>query len=415
MSRKFLAHINLAKNEIQNAIIQNLATAPAAPIPGQIYYNTTSGRFEYYSAAAWVDPTSRANHTGTQPVATITGLAAIATSGSAADLSAGTLPAARFDDVAHGARAGGTTHSVVLAAGAAGFMTGADKTKLDGVAAGATANSTDAILLARANHTGTQLAATISNFDTQVRTSSIAQMTAPIASVNVGGQLLINVATPVSATDATNKGYVDALVNGTDWKLSVRVASTANSLLSGLLTLDGITVAAGDRVLLKNQTVGAENGIYVASSGAWTRATDADVSAEVTSGMAMMVTEGTTQGDTQWVLTTNDPIVIGTTALVFAQIGGSTSYTASTGISITGNSIAIDTAVVARKFAALVGAGTSVAITHNLNTLDVTVQVYEVADGATVECDVIRNTVNQVTLGFAIAVVASAFRVVVQG
>lgn len=80
---------------------------------------------------------SRANHTGTQAVATITGLAAIATSGSASDLGAGTLPAGRFDDTAHGARAGGALHANAVAAGAAGFMTGADKTKLDGVATGA--------------------------------------------------------------------------------------------------------------------------------------------------------------------------------------------------------------------------------------------------------------------------------------
>ncbi|MDZ7905167.1 MAG: hypothetical protein U5N55_04890 [Cypionkella sp.] len=76
---------------------------------------------------------SRDNHTGTQAAATITGLAPVATSGSAADLSAGTLPAARFDDTAHGVRAGGTLHANAVAAGAAGFMTGADKTKLDGV------------------------------------------------------------------------------------------------------------------------------------------------------------------------------------------------------------------------------------------------------------------------------------------
>lgn len=415
MSRKFLAHINLAKNEIQNAVVQNLVSAPAAPLAGQIYYNTTTARFEFFSGAVWIDPTARANHSGTQAAATITGLAAVATSGSAADLVAGVLPAARFDDTAHGTRSGGTLHAVAVAAGAAGFMTGADKTKLDGVAAGATANSTDLFLLARGNHSGTQLAATISNFDTQVRTSTIAQMAAPLAAVNIGGQLLNNVATPVAGTDAANKGYVDSLANGTDWKVSVRAATTVNIALTALQTLDGISVAVGERVLVKNQTVGSENGIYLAATGAWTRALDADASAEVTSGMAMMVTEGTANADTQWVLTTNDPIVLGTTALVFAQIGAGSSYTAGAGIVITGNSIAVDTTVVARKFSGLVGAGTSVAIAHNLNTLDVVVQVYEVADGATVECDVIRSTANQVTLGFAVAVVASAFRVVVHG
>jgi hypothetical protein len=83
---------------------------------------------------------ARANHTGTQSAATITGLASVATSGSAADLSSGILPAARFDDTSHGSRAGGTLHAVAVAAGAAGFMTGADKTKLDGIATGAQVN-----------------------------------------------------------------------------------------------------------------------------------------------------------------------------------------------------------------------------------------------------------------------------------
>lgn len=325
MSRKFLSHINLAKNELQNAVIQNLATAPAAPLSGQIYYNTTTGRYEYYGAASWIDPT------------------------------------------------------------------------------------------ARTNHTGTQTAATITNFDAQVRVSRLDQLAAPTASLNVNNQLLTNVLTPVSATDAANKGYVDALANGTDWKLSVRAATTANIALTALQIVDGITLAAGERVLVKNQTLGAENGIYLAASGAWTRALDADVNAEVTSGMAMMVTEGTAQSDTQWVLTTNDPIVVGTTVLVFAQIGAGSSYVAGIGIVITGNSIAVDTAVVSRKFSAAIGAGASVAVTHNLNTLDVTVQVYEVADGATVDCDVVRNTANQITVGFVTAVAAGAFRVVVQG
>lgn len=109
---------------------------------------------------------ARANHTGTQAAGTITGLATVATSGSASDLGSGTLPAARFDDTAHGARVGGTTHAAVVAAGASGFMTGADKAKLDGVATGATANATDAALRDRATHTGAQATSTITGLDT---------------------------------------------------------------------------------------------------------------------------------------------------------------------------------------------------------------------------------------------------------
>lgn len=268
----------------------------------------------------------------------------------------------------------------------------------------------------RSTHTGTQVASSISDFDTQVRSSRLDQMAAPNANVSINNQRITNLADPTSAQDAATKAYVDAIANGTDWKQSVRVATTANlAALSGLLTVDGVTLVAGDRVLVKDQTTGSANGIYVVASGAWTRATDADGANEVTAGMAVMVTEGSTNADSQWRLLTNDPITIGTTSLSFGQIGAGSSYTGGTGITVTGNVIAIDTAVVPRKFAQNLGTGTSIAVTHNLNTLDVLVQVYEISTGDTIECDVKRNSVNQVTLGFASSIAADAYRVVVQG
>jgi hypothetical protein len=107
-----------------------------------------------------------------------------------------------------------------------------------------------------------------------------------------------------------------------DFKDSVRVATTANITLSGAQTIDGVSVIAGDRVLVKDQSTGSQNGIYVCASGSWTRATDADSSAEVTTGLFVNVEEGTANGDKSFVLTTNNPITIGTTALVFASVGG---------------------------------------------------------------------------------------------
>lgn len=161
-----------------------------------------------------------------------------------------------------------------------------------------------------------------------------------------GGFKATSVAPGTAGTDAVNLNQLNAAVNGLDWKNSVRVASTANvTIASGLEngdTIDGVTLATGDRVLLKDQSTGSQNGIYVVvASGAASRATDFDADVEVTAGASVFVSEGTANANTQWTLTTDDPIVVGTTALVFAQIGGSSSYTAGTGIDITGNAISV--------------------------------------------------------------------------
>lgn len=118
--------------------------------------------------------------------------------------------------------------------------------------------------------------------------------------------------------------YVDSRVleelHKLDSKQSVRVATTANIVLSGLLVIDGITLLAGDRVLVKNQTAAKDNGIYIAASTAWKRAPDVDTNAEVTSAMILSVEQGTAQADTRWQLVTDGAIVLGTTALTFQNV-----------------------------------------------------------------------------------------------
>lgn len=117
------------------------------------------------------------------------------------------------------------------------------------------------------------------------------------------------------------------LDGGGDYKASCRVATTANlAALTGLLTIDGIVLVAGDRVLVKDQAAGAQNGIYVAAAGAWSRATDADVGTELNSGAIVPVEEGTANADTQWMLTTDGTITIGTTALTFALNAGGNKF-----------------------------------------------------------------------------------------
>ena len=134
----------------------------------------------------------------------VSGLATIATSGSATDLGSGTLPAARFNDTAHGNRAGGSLHADVIAAGASGFMSGADKTKLDGIASGATVNAADSALRDRATHTGTQLSSTISDFDTAVAaTASVTANTAKVTNATHTGDVTGATALTISADAVT--------------------------------------------------------------------------------------------------------------------------------------------------------------------------------------------------------------------
>lgn len=213
-------------------------------------------------------------------------------------------------------------------------------------------------------------------FMARVLTKRLDQFASPNTSLPMNSQRITGLADPTAAQDAATKAYVDALVNGTDWKNSVRVATTANGTLATAFangqTVDGVVLATGNRILLKDQTAGAENGIYtVNASGAPTRATDADANPEVTAGMAVFVSEGTANGNSQWKLTTDDTITLGTTALVFAQIGASTSYTNGTGISIAGSVISIDTALTARGATGTFGDGsaTSFNIDHNLNSV----------------------------------------------
>lgn len=132
----------------------------------------------------------------------------------------------------------------------------------------------------------------------------------------------------------------DPAVAALDWKTSVRAATTTNITLSGTQTIDGIALVVGDRALVKNQSLPRNNGIYVVAAGTWARATDADTSAEVTSGLALLVGDGTVQKSTIWLLTTVDPIVLGTTNLVFTQLISATPPDGST-IEINGGTLRV--------------------------------------------------------------------------
>ncbi len=234
--------------------------------------------------------------------------------------------------------------------------------------------------------------------------------------LDASGNRIINLADGVSAQDAVTKAQLDAAVQGYKWKEPARAATTANVTLSGTQAIDGVSIAVGDRVLVKNQTTGSANGVYLAASGAWTRATDFDASSEVL-GAAVFVSEGTTQGNQVWLMTTDAPITIGTTALTFAQVGGGASYTAGNGITIAAGVIAVDPAVVARKMSATIGDGTAttITVTHNLNTQDIVVSVRESSGNAGVLVDWVANGVNTAQLTFATAPTTGQYRVTIAG
>lgn len=206
---------------------------------------------------------------------------------------------------------GSVTFSIADAvpSGASGLLNGTDKQALD-------------------NKTSTNTASTIALRDS-------------------GGRL--QVSAPVNDLDAANKSYVDAARTGLDVKASVRAATTGNLSLTTDLengdTVDGVTLATDDRVLVKNQTNGSENGIYVVqASGAAVRATDADGSAEVTPGMFTFVEEGTLNADSGWVMTNNGTVTLGSTALEFALFSVAGNILAGDGLSKTGDVLDVNVA-----------------------------------------------------------------------
>ena len=119
-------------------------------------------------------------------------------------------------------------------------------------------------------------------------------------------------------TKVTAVDRLSGVHSGLGRKAPVRVATTANITLSGLQTIDGVTVVEDDRVLVKDQSTGANNGIYVASSGAWTRAKDFDGNRDVVQGTGVMVAAGTVSAGFEYIIATANPITIGTTSLSFS-------------------------------------------------------------------------------------------------
>lgn len=253
--------------------------------------------------------------------------------------------------------------------------------------------------------------------------------------LNLLNQRIINLADGTSATDAITLQQLQNYINGLAFKDEVKVATTANGALATAYangqTIDGQTLATGDRILIKNQTTQTENGIYtVNASGAPTRATDADSAADLNQA-TVRVRLGTTNNGTQWTQTT-DNVTVGTSNIVFVASGGGTTYSAGNGLSLVSNTFAVNAGSgiiadgtstridpaysgLAKRFSAAIGDGstTAITVTHNLGTRDVHVAVYDASTFDVVLTDINYATTNTVTITFATAPASSAYRVVV--
>lgn len=291
---KFLANVNLSGNELQNAKVHPLGAAPGSPGAGQIYFNSTAGdkKVYFYDGTAW------------------RGLGALAAaSGSPITIAAGS---------------GGGTYELDISL-ASGSAKGAMSTAHYNLVNGATSANTASTLVQR-DASGNFVAGTIT------------------ASLNANSTNITNVADPTQATHAANKQYVDNARQGLDAKDSVRAATTANGALAtayqNTSVIDGVTLATGDRILIKDQTTASENGIYtVNASGAPTRAVDADSSGEISIGTIVYVHEGTINGATQIVCNAQGatPWVPGTSTSGWTQFSGVSSTTAGAGLVKNGN------------------------------------------------------------------------------
>jgi hypothetical protein len=162
--------------------------------------------------------------------------------------------------------------------------------------------------------------------------------------VDLNSTRITSLADPVNPQDAATKAYVDAARSGLDVKQSVRVATTANITLSNTQTVDGVALNVGDRVLVKDQTDPIENGLYVVSLTGWTRAADADEPNEVSAGLFVFVEEGSTNADSGFVLTSDNPMTVGTDALEFVQFSGAGQIVAGDGLSKSGNTLSVNVA-----------------------------------------------------------------------
>ena len=204
--------------------------------------------------------------------------------------------------------------------------------------------------------------------DARVRANRLDQLAAPTAALGLNNQRITGLADPTAAQDAATKNYVDLTVQGLDPKASVKAASTANiASLSGTMTIDGVALVAGDRVLVKDQTTTSANGVYVVAAGAWARAVDLSTWDEHVSAY-LFVEQGTVNADVGYLCTVDAGGTLGTTAISFVQFNGAGQVVAGNGLTKTGNTLDIGAGTGITVAADSVGLTGQALALHNLAT-----------------------------------------------
>lgn len=349
------APLDFSKLEGRNQRVHQLSTAPSSPVTGQLYYNTTDNTFYWWNGTAWRSADASAGAGGPP------------TGSAGGDLTGSTYPnpiiaalAVTDAKVATANKDGvaGTASMRTLGTGATQACAGNDSRLSDSRAPSGTASGdlsgtypspqiatgviidTDVNAANKDGVAGTYSMRTIGLGALQAMAGNtrLDTIAAPTTSVNLNSQKIINLLDPTAAQDGATKNYVDGLIQGLDSHPSVRAATTANITLSAAQTVDGISLIAGDRCLVKDQTTTNQNGIYVVSAGAWTRATDQDAWAEVPSAYVWVET-GTVNADTGWVCTADAGGTLGTTAITWTQFSSAGTAIAGAGLTKTGNTI----------------------------------------------------------------------------
>jgi hypothetical protein len=434
MAQKFLTNIDLNQNQLVNASFEVVGTDPSSGnFEGRLIYQSTTDTIKVYANGAWRS-----------------------------------LP-----------------HTIVSGGGA-------------GIAEALTVSESNGTVTLTLNVADTDSAGLLPAAMWQMLTDATSDATASkLVKRDASGNA--KVATPTDAAHIATKGYVDSARQGLDVKASVRVATTAPINLATDLeagdVIDGVTLVAGDRVLVKNQSTASENGIYVAvASGAASRSSDANGTAdtgELTSGTFTFVEAGTVNFDSGFVISTDGTITVGTTGITWTQFSGAGSFEAGDGLSksgtqvnvnvtsnrtaITADAIDISANYVGQSSITTLGTittgvwnGTDVAVadggtgasdaasartnlgiktsagavttststlariakqgcaasstgvstttvTHNFNTTDVNVQIYEVSTGATVIGDVTRSNADTLSVVLYGTISANDYTIVVVG